>query len=299
MSAAALGSAFARGLALALATAAIVALRILERGEALSPRTALVIALFATAGLAAGLSASLAGSLLPRVADPSRTRDRLALGALAGLVLLPGIAFVLFAIDRNATDVVASFRDDGLASTVRHALVGLTIDAGGAFAVTARPYLLPWPLAAATGCAILAFAPARGRVALLALAAACLLVGPAVHPARAQHDDGFVGDHWSGGSWEGEALDGTAGPPGTGDAWTREKCVRYAASWEEATRRMGTEGLSAEFVARHDAFIASGCTAPADVCPRSEAELAMANVMVILAMNAGTASTFPPFACRD
>ena len=31
---------------------------------------------------------------------------------------------------------------------------------------------------------------------------------------------------------------------------------------------------------------------------RSAEELDLANVMVILAMNVGTASTFPPFSCR-
>jgi hypothetical protein len=48
----------------------------------------------------------------------------------------------------------------------------------------------------------------------------------------------------------------------------------------------------------HEAFLASGCTARAAVCPRSAEELEIANVMVVLAMNAGTASTFLPFSCR-
>ncbi|MGP9820557.1 hypothetical protein ACTZWW_11120 [Salinarimonas sp. NSM] len=312
MTVAALGSAFARGLGLALGTAAIVALRIVERDEALSPRTTLVIALFGAAGLLAGVAATL---LLRRLAPAGAIR-RSALAALAGLVLVPGVAFVLFAIDRNAMDVVWSFREDGLLSTLRHAVIGLTIDAAGAFAVTARPYLLPWPLAAIAACAMLTtVAPARRPVALAAtLVAACLLVGAADRPVLAQGDmhsgDGFSGEHWSGGSWDGEPggdagpgdgapVDAWSGDAWSGDAWTREKCARYTAAWDEATRRLGTDGISAEFIARHDAFIASGCTAPADVCPRSAEELALANVMVILAMNAGTASTFPPFACRD
>ena len=49
---------------------------------------------------------------------------------------------------------------------------------------------------------------------------------------------------------------------------------------------------------RHEAFIASGCTRQGNVCPRSAEELDLANMMVVAAMNAGTASTFPPFACR-
>lgn len=79
--------------------------------------------------------------------------------------------------------------------------------------------------------------------------------------------------------------------------WPEVKCTRYKKAWSDALARMGNKGLSQDFLERHEAFLASGCTAKADVCPRSEEELGLANVMVIAAMNAGTASTFPPFAC--
>ena len=81
-------------------------------------------------------------------------------------------------------------------------------------------------------------------------------------------------------------------------SWPEVKCERYGKAWAEALIRRGRQGLSPEFVERHEAFLASGCTARADVCPRSEEELSIANIMVVAAMNAGTASTFPPFACR-
>jgi hypothetical protein len=80
--------------------------------------------------------------------------------------------------------------------------------------------------------------------------------------------------------------------------WSEVKCDRYKKAWTEALARRGTQGLGREFLDRHEAFLASGCTARADVCPRSPEELDLANVMVILAMNAGAASTFPPFFCR-
>ena len=80
--------------------------------------------------------------------------------------------------------------------------------------------------------------------------------------------------------------------------WPEVKCERYSKAWSEALARRGTRGLSQEFMERHEAFLASGCTTKADVCPRSGEELDMANMMVVAAMNAGTASTFPPFACR-
>lgn len=81
-------------------------------------------------------------------------------------------------------------------------------------------------------------------------------------------------------------------------SWSEVKCARYAKGWSDALARLGRQGLGQDFIDRHEAFLASGCTARADVCPRSAEELNMANVLTILAMNAGTASTFLPFACR-
>ncbi len=87
-------------------------------------------------------------------------------------------------------------------------------------------------------------------------------------------------------------------PPQDPQNWSEVKCSRYKKAWSEALTRRGSEGLGQDFIARHEAFLASGCTARADVCPRSPAELELANIMVLLAMNAGTASTFLPFSCR-
>jgi hypothetical protein len=84
--------------------------------------------------------------------------------------------------------------------------------------------------------------------------------------------------------------------PAPGD-WRAEKCARYRAAWDEALKRFTASGLSDNFLTAHEAFLARGCEGPREVCPRSKEELAIANVMVLRAMNAGTASTFPPFAC--
>lgn len=81
-------------------------------------------------------------------------------------------------------------------------------------------------------------------------------------------------------------------------SWAEVKCTRYRKAWSDALARLGTKGLTQDFLDRHEAFLASGCTAQGDVCPRSDEELKLANMMVVAAMNAGTASTFPPFACR-
>ncbi|MGK7860973.1 hypothetical protein [Falsiroseomonas sp. E2-1-a4] len=79
--------------------------------------------------------------------------------------------------------------------------------------------------------------------------------------------------------------------------WNAEKCARYTALWPQALAMFGREGLGAEFLDRHAAFLASGCRARVEVCPRSVQELALADAMTIAAMNAGTASSFVPFRC--
>lgn len=81
-------------------------------------------------------------------------------------------------------------------------------------------------------------------------------------------------------------------------SWAEVKCIRYGKAWGEAIARQGSKGLGRDFLANHEAFLASGCTERPEVCPRSAEELDLANMMVVAAMNAGTASTFPPFRCN-
>lgn len=80
--------------------------------------------------------------------------------------------------------------------------------------------------------------------------------------------------------------------------WPQVKCERWRGAYDEALKRIGRKGLGEEFLARNEAFIASGCQTPPDVCPRNAEELTFANVMVMAGMNAGLGSTFMPFACR-
>jgi hypothetical protein len=81
-------------------------------------------------------------------------------------------------------------------------------------------------------------------------------------------------------------------------SWTEQKCARYRRAWTDVQARRGVQGIGQEFLGKHEAFLASGCTAKVDVCPRSPEELDLANLLTVAAMNAGTASTFLPFACR-
>jgi len=87
------------------------------------------------------------------------------------------------------------------------------------------------------------------------------------------------------------------GPAAQESDYAAVKCSRYRQAWADLTARRGVAGLSPAFIERHDAFLASGCTGVHDVCPRAPAELDVANALVMMAMNAGMASTFPPFGC--
>lgn len=93
----------------------------------------------------------------------------------------------------------------------------------------------------------------------------------------------------------GAAAEGGENEPRT---WTEEKCVRYRAAWEGLLASRGRAGLGHDFVERHDAFVAGGCTGEANVCPRSPQEFDAANRLVALAMNAGMSATFLPFSCK-
>ncbi|WP_156323433.1 hypothetical protein [Bosea sp. AAP35] len=80
--------------------------------------------------------------------------------------------------------------------------------------------------------------------------------------------------------------------------WPAVKCERYTKAYADALTKLGRKGLSQPFLDAHEAFLASGCSIKGEVCPRSKEELDLANVMVIMGMNQGMASTFMPFACR-
>lgn len=82
-----------------------------------------------------------------------------------------------------------------------------------------------------------------------------------------------------------------------GEDWPRVKCERYVKATTEALQRFGRAGLGADFLARHESFLAAGCQGERDVCPKSPEELRLANALVIRGMNAGMASTFFPFGC--
>jgi hypothetical protein len=83
-----------------------------------------------------------------------------------------------------------------------------------------------------------------------------------------------------------------------GPSRTALKCATYRKAWSDVLARRGGGGLGQEFLASHEAFVASGCTARGAVCPRTPEELDVANLVALVSMNAGTGGTFLPFSCR-
>lgn len=82
------------------------------------------------------------------------------------------------------------------------------------------------------------------------------------------------------------------------NGWPAVKCARYKQAYADAVAKFGKTGLGEGFLDSHDRFLTSDCKEKVDVCPRSKEELNLANILVILSMNQGMASTFVPFNCR-
>lgn len=77
--------------------------------------------------------------------------------------------------------------------------------------------------------------------------------------------------------------------------WQKEKCALFTEAWERA--RSGVDDISEPFSTGAEAFIASGCADDSAICPSSSGDRQVADLITMLAMNAGAASTFLPFRC--
>jgi hypothetical protein len=83
------------------------------------------------------------------------------------------------------------------------------------------------------------------------------------------------------------------------DAWSLRKCALYAQAVQDALAALGPEGIRPRFLEENKAFIASGCHAPARICAETPQEYALADLLTVMTMNEGMASTFVPFGCND
>ena len=84
-----------------------------------------------------------------------------------------------------------------------------------------------------------------------------------------------------------------------GDSWTERKCVLYTAAWNHIAGEGAPDGVSEDFLADHDAFLASGCLDRRHVCPRSPRELEIADMLSLMAVAEGMTGSFLPFKCTD
>lgn len=84
-----------------------------------------------------------------------------------------------------------------------------------------------------------------------------------------------------------------------GLSWAEQKCVLYQSAVADALQIQGHDGLRVAFLAQNDAFIAGGCVDQGHVCPATDQEGAFADLLTVMTMNEGMASTFVPFGCHD
>lgn len=82
-----------------------------------------------------------------------------------------------------------------------------------------------------------------------------------------------------------------------GLTWTEQKCVLYQQAWDWALGSVDASDVSEEFIAENTAFTQAGCIEDIPVCPQSIAELEMADMLTVMTMSEGMASTFVPFSC--
>lgn len=83
-----------------------------------------------------------------------------------------------------------------------------------------------------------------------------------------------------------------------GLTWSEQKCVLYDRAVQDALGFRGREGLREEFLRENRSFIDGGCQTRGNICPITDAEIEFANLLTIMTMNEGMASTFVPFNCR-
>ncbi|TDT77219.1 hypothetical protein BDE40_0499 [Litoreibacter halocynthiae] len=88
-----------------------------------------------------------------------------------------------------------------------------------------------------------------------------------------------------------------SGTPASADAWGDKKCELYRAAFEDARVMLGSDGISDSFTDGNARFIASGCTEQIRLCPQSVKELELADMLTVMTMSEGMASTFVPFGC--
>jgi hypothetical protein len=84
-----------------------------------------------------------------------------------------------------------------------------------------------------------------------------------------------------------------------GQTWTERKCALYRQAFDDALHAVGRDGIRESFLARNTTFIEGGCTGNSKLCPETGKEIELANLLTVMTMNEGMASTFVPFGCPN
>lgn len=98
---------------------------------------------------------------------------------------------------------------------------------------------------------------------------------------------------------QGSVLRDEAEPPQRSSEWAARKCTLYAQIFRDALTLQGHDGLSNAFLSSNQRFIDAECQGGRTLCPISEEELRFADLLTIMTMNEGMASTFVPFGCPN
>ncbi|WP_299811912.1 hypothetical protein [uncultured Roseibium sp.] len=83
----------------------------------------------------------------------------------------------------------------------------------------------------------------------------------------------------------------------TRDERRARNCGYYREMVRHALESVDGKALTPGFVEEHDAFIDGGCLATRPACPRSPADFAFADMLLMMTVSANMGSTFSPFWC--
>ena len=82
-----------------------------------------------------------------------------------------------------------------------------------------------------------------------------------------------------------------------GLTWTEQKCALYDRAFHDALGMVDADGVTPAFLAQNEVFISGGCTGYVRICPMTADEYRLADILTLMTMNEGMASTFVPFGC--
>jgi hypothetical protein len=83
------------------------------------------------------------------------------------------------------------------------------------------------------------------------------------------------------------------------DNWTKRKCDLYSEAWIWVLETQDLAGVRTAFIKEHQAFIDANCNHAIMICPVTKGDEHLADLLTVMSMNEGMASTFVPFACTE